>query len=320
MSAIFSHLKRKKAARQTGLSRLACVPALVPAVGLFVGVSVFSALAEQPQPSQPNASSAQAFPAETATALPQSAQDTFSLPAARSSLDAFENARRAYYSGQMTEAVSALQFAADHGHTGAQWMLGRMYAEGDGVTHDDVKAFNYFKGIVERSSADIDSYEAHRNAPYVSSALVRLGSYYLEGIPGSAIQPQPKVAFRLFRDAAYNFGDPNAQYDLARMYIDGTGVDKDPAQAIKWLNLAAQKNHAPSQALLGHMLFEGQAVHKQPAKGLAFMALARRQVEKSGNSANQWIIDLHNKALEQSSQDEREHAVSNLERWLNVEH
>ena len=31
----------------------------------------------------------------------------------------------------------------------AQWKLGRMYAEGDGVTRDDAKAYDYFSRIVD---------------------------------------------------------------------------------------------------------------------------------------------------------------------------
>jgi uncharacterized protein len=236
---------------------------------------------------------------------------------AHASSEAFENGRVAYHSGRKDEAVTALQFAASQGHTGAQWMLGRMFAEGDGVTHDDMKAFEYFKGIVQSFSSDPDSYESHRNAPYVSSALVWLGSYYLEGIPGTGVKPQPKLALRLFTHAAYNYGDPNAQYDLARMYLEGNGVKKDPSQAIKWLNLASQKNHPPSQALLGHMLFTGQSVHRQPAKGLALMALARRQVEDYNNPANQWIIDLHNNALEQNLHDQEGNSAT--ERWIKIE-
>ncbi len=238
---------------------------------------------------------------------------------ARSPLEAFENARISYHSGQKQDAVLSLQYAAGQGHTGAQWMLGRMYAEGDGVNHDDKKAFDYFYEIIRQSSDDPESYEAHRNAPYISSALVWLGSYYLEGIAGTSVNSQPNLALRLFSDAAYNYGDPNAQYNLARMYLDGNGVRKDPSQAIKWLNLAAQKNHIPSQALLGHILFTGQGVPRQPAKGLGLMALARQKIEQQSDAKETWVIDLHNKALEQASREEQEKSVISLERWLEVE-
>jgi TPR repeat protein len=46
-----------------------------------------------------------------------------------------------YRSGDKQAAAEALNFAAERGNAGAQWKLGRMYAEGDGVERDDRKAF-----------------------------------------------------------------------------------------------------------------------------------------------------------------------------------
>lgn len=238
--------------------------------------------------------------------------------AALTPIEAFQAARAAYREGDKAAAVTSLEFAATHGHAGAQWMLGRMYAEGDGVAHNDIKAFDYFRDVVRlASAADFpDSRKARADAPYVSSALVWLGSYYLEGIPGTDVKPTPKIAFRLFSDAAYNYGDPNAEYNLARMYLDGTDVPRDTAQAVRWLNLAARKGHAPSEALLGHLLFEGQVVKRQPSRGLMLMALARRQAEKSASPADRWMIDLHEKALAQATADERASALADLTHWL----
>lgn len=239
-------------------------------------------------------------------------------PAARTPREAFESARGAYQAGNKGAALSALQLAAGQGHAGAQWMLGRMYASGDGVGHDDQKAFEYFREVVRRASTAefMDSLDRQQDAPYVSSALVWLGSYYLEGIPGSSVKPNPAIALRLFNDAAYNFGDPNAQYNLARMYLDGNGVAKDPGQALRWLNLASQKSHAPSRALLGHILFQGELVPRQPSRGLMLMTLAREAAESSGEPADKWMIDLQEKALAEASEKERSGALSFLERWL----
>jgi len=245
------------------------------------------------------------------------AQSARSPAAAASEAQAFEAGRNAYHSGNKAAALTALQLAADQGHTGAKWMLGRMYAEGDGVSHDDLKAFDYFREVVRRASAsEFDSPEGQSDGPYVSSALVWLGSYYLEGIPGSKVKPNPTVAFRLFSDAAYNFGDANAQYNLARMFLEGNGVQRDNAQALRWLNLAAQKSHAPSRALLGHILFKGELVPRQASRGLMLMTLARESAEKSGDPADHWMIELHEKALAQASEDERSGALGFLERWL----
>jgi len=236
---------------------------------------------------------------------------------AKSPIEAFEKARSAYRSGDKTSAVLSLQYAAGRGHAGAQWMLGRMYAEGDGVAHDDEKAFYYFREVVREASASnfLDSYDQQTDGPYVSSALVWLGSYYLEGIAGTAVKPDPKIALRLFTDAAYNFGDPNAQYNLARMYLDGNGVKRDPERAVRWLNLAAQKNHAPSRALLGHMMFKGEFVHKQAAKGLMLMALARAAAQQSDDPSQQWMIDLYDKAVAGATEEERSQAAMLFDAW-----
>src|SRR5690242_14854533 len=46
-----------------------------------------------------------------------------------------------------TTALTALQYAAEQGQPVAQWKLGRMYADGDGVPRDDLRAFSYFNQI-----------------------------------------------------------------------------------------------------------------------------------------------------------------------------
>src|SRR6185312_16668781 len=90
----------------------------------------------------------------------------------------------------------------------------------------------------------------------ISDAFVDVGVYCLNGIPDSNVRPDPRRAHELFQYAATIFGDPNAQYNLAHMYmVGGGGLAKDNIAAIRWLAVAAQKGHAPSEALLGHMLF-----------------------------------------------------------------
>src|SRR6202048_2603203 len=44
-------------------------------------------------------------------------------------------------------SLNSLQYAAEGGHPVAQWKLGRMYADGDGVTQDNLRAFEYFSRI-----------------------------------------------------------------------------------------------------------------------------------------------------------------------------
>ena len=56
-----------------------------------------------------------------------------------------------YNAGDKAGAVKALEYAAQQGHTLARWKLGRMYADGDGVPQDDLKAFEHFSRIADES-------------------------------------------------------------------------------------------------------------------------------------------------------------------------
>ncbi|MGH6674875.1 MAG: sel1 repeat family protein, partial [Xanthobacteraceae bacterium] len=79
-----------------------------------------------------------------------------------------------------TKEITALQYAAEQGHTAAQWKLGRMYANGDGVAQDDIRAFAYFSKI---ANSHADERPGTPQAHIVANAFVALGRYYLTGIP-----------------------------------------------------------------------------------------------------------------------------------------
>ncbi|NDA46818.1 MAG: sel1 repeat family protein, partial [Alphaproteobacteria bacterium] len=199
---------------------------------------------------------------------------------AKAPLPVFKNPRQAqqhgidlYRAGEIESSLEALKYAADGGQPVAQWKLGRMYADGDGVGRDDIQAYHYFFRIVE--AYDEDEITA-REIPFVANAFVAVGVYSLQGIPNSTIKRDTNRAFEMFQYAAMNFGDPAAQFNLARMYLDGEGLHKDPMQAIKWLSAAVEKSHMQSQALLGKLLFNGhEGIAPQRARGLMLLTLAR---------------------------------------------
>lgn len=215
-------------------------------------------------------------------------------------------------SGNTPNSVEALTYAAQGGETLARWKLGKMYASGDGVAADDWKAYQYFLSIVQ--SYDEDA-APQREIPAVASAFVAVGVYSLNGIPEKHLPANPGRAQQMFQYAATNFGDPNAQYNLARIYLDGAGVPKDARQAARWLRLAAEKAHAPSQALLGHLLFNGaDGIARQRARGLMFLTLARESALDTARDG--WIIDLYDKAMAAASETDRQAALASLEGWL----
>jgi hypothetical protein len=224
--------------------------------------------------------------------------------------EAFRSGTTALNSGDTKAGLTALEYAAANGHPIAQWKLGQMYALGEGVKQDDLRAFEYFRGIAD---AHADDAPGTPQARFVANAFVALGSYFLEGIANSDVKPDADRAREMFAYAASYFGDANAQYNLGRMYLDGHGAQKDFKLAARWLGLAANKGQYQAQALLGAMLFKGDKVPRQGARGLMWLTLAM----DAAPPQERWIKDLHDAAFKQASDDERQLALMLIERRLN---
>jgi TPR repeat protein len=206
--------------------------------------------------------------------------------------------------------LNSLQYAAEGGHPIAQWKLGRMYADGDGVAQDDLRAFEYFSRIANAHAEDSPSAP---QAAVVANAFVALGRYYLNGIPNSKIKADMERAREMFSYAASYFGNADAQYDLARLYLKTPDASRDDFRyGARWLGLAAQKGQHQAQAMLGQMLFNGDRLPPQRARGLMWLTLAR----DSAAADESWIKESYNRAIAKASDDDRAMALQMLEHWV----
>jgi TPR repeat protein len=209
--------------------------------------------------------------------------------------------------GDAQSSIQALTYAADGGQPLAQWKLGRMYARGEGVPRDDAKAYEYFERLVESYNEDDPD---RADVAAISNAFVAVGVYCLNGIPDSEVKRDPERALEMFQYAATNFRDPDAEYNLARMYMDGAaGLSRNNMTAARWLALAADKGHHPAQALLGHLLFLGEGVPRQRARGLMWLSIATTGAQ---GPKDDWIRDLQAKDFAAASEDDREVATAYL--------
>ncbi len=248
-------------------------------------------------------------PSCAADARPHAAAPALAPQSFGSAKEALRSGVRDYNAGDKVAAVKALEFAADEGHALALWKLGRMYADGDGVPRNDLKAFEYFSRIADENA---DEAPDSPRAGVVASAFVSLGGYYLEGVRGSYVVANPERAAEMFSYAASYFGDSTAQYQLARLYLEGNGLDRDQRQAARWLNLAAEKGHSSAQALLGQLLVNGQGVPRQRARGLMWLTLAKDAADPKREA---WVKTLYAEAFDAASESDRRTALSFLEQF-----
>ena len=115
-----------------------------------------------------------------------------------------------------------------------------MYADGDGVTQDDLRAFEYFSRIANAHAEDSPS------APQARDRRQRLrGARALlsrTAFPTRKIKSDPERAREMFSYAASYFGNADAQYDLARLYLKGAGTSRDDFRyGARWLGLPPRR-------------------------------------------------------------------------------
>lgn len=184
--------------------------------------------------------------------------------------------------GKMDDAIGAFKFGAERNDLASQWKLARMLQTGSGVKQDHVAAFNLYTTIADRFAETIPT-ASERG--FVSSAIVALGGYYLTGIPDTSVKPNPRRAEDHFYRASALYHDPNAQYELGKLYrSEALGVAQ-PRTAARWLGLSAKKGHHGAQAELGQMLFYGEGIARRPVRGLVYLSRASSGAARSNAKA-----------------------------------
>ena len=219
--------------------------------------------------------------------------------------DLFKFGFKSYKKGNKNDALEAYQYAAEKGHAGAQWKLARMYADGDGVAEDDYKAFKFYERIVGQG---IDP--GSPDGTYVSNALNAMAGYVRRGIPDSPVKSNPAAARDFYAQAAWSFGDPDAQFELGRMYLIGEGGEPDVKLAYNLFRSSAGKGHAGSQAMFGNILFQ----NGKQVRGLAMLTAALQKAEAKDR---EWILELQESAFAVAGEADRRTAIALSESILN---
>ncbi|QJR18656.1 tetratricopeptide repeat protein [Pelagibacterium halotolerans] len=232
------------------------------------------------------------------------------LPAqAQSALDAAQELAQMLDGVTATELsgdnlVSALEGAADAGQPIALWQLGTMYETGAGVQKDPAKAFQYFSRIANENA---DAPPSSLDADIVAQSFVKIGDYYMQGVPDAGIPEDASRGQTLLMHAATYFGDADAQFRVGMLYLNAESFGINPLQGARWLSLAARKGHAGAQARLGEMLVVGNGIEAQPIEGLMWLNIAYRSA--LGTSDEGWIRELTDSAMAKADPAQAEAAV-----------
>jgi TPR repeat protein len=132
----------------------------------------------------------------------------------------------AYQRGDYLAAYRLCLPLAQQGNGDAEFLMGLMYANGQGVRRNYQEAAQWYQ-----QAADDGQDVAQNN----------LGLMYAAGL---GVRHSYDEAAKLYWLAA-DQGNPRAQYNLAVAYRDGQGVDQNDVQAYMWYTLSAAAKWDP---------------------------------------------------------------------------
>jgi len=175
--------------------------------------------------------------------------------------------------------------AAERGNARAQFDLGLMYANGDGVEKNEALALMWFNRAAQNN---------------FSKAL---------NVTKVATVNETSQKFKFAQEAAKR-GDARAQFDLAMMYKNGEGVTRNERLAFNYFHKAARKNHSEAKFQMGLCFAEGKGVKKQSqlarywfklaakaghSKAMAYLASVERTLSPQFGQ-NRRVAFLYNKS------------------------
>ena len=130
---------------------------------------------------------------------------------------------------QLMDLVNDRMARAERGDAEAQFELGIMYENGEGLPEDHSEAANWYRKAAEQGHAQ---------------AQLFLGLMYEEG---KGLPEDHAEAANWYGKAAEQ-GETVAQGRLSVMYVTGIGVRQDYVEAYAWANIAAARGDDFSQA------------------------------------------------------------------------
>ena len=169
-------------------------------------------------------------------------------------------------------ALTRLKKAAEKGNAEAQFELGRIYGNGDGVLQDYQVAIDWLEKAASQNHA---------------KAQESLGSIYANGVGTKQDFP---TARSWYMKAARN-GLGSAQYLMATMFRFGLFESEvDMNQAIEWYQRAANQNVAAAQLALGKLAMRGKHVKQDDSAALQWLMLAHANGSKGADAYIQQLM------------------------------
>ncbi len=162
----------------------------------------------------------------------------------------------AYLEGRYDQAYKELHPLAVHGDPTAQFIVGRMYANGTPVPQSDEEAVRWYRLAAEQG---------------FSPGQHDLASMYFYGYGVEKDLPQ---AVHWWQKAA-QLGHIESQVRLGYIYLKGKDIGPDATKAAEWFLMAAEQGHMDAQQNLGTLYANGKGVSRDYISAFIWWSRAR---------------------------------------------
>lgn len=173
----------------------------------------------------------------------------------------YDNGIELLEAGEYLDALKAFGRSAKNGNSDAQYRIGIMFLEGQGMTPNPVDAAYWFRKAAQNGHAP---------------SQFEIAYCFDKGI---GVQPDERIAAEWFWRAAEQ-GDPDAAFYLAQMYRDGRGMQQNTEKARKYFTIAAEAGLSEARQELELL--------PPPAKKTASKAKASKKTGKT-NSTHSYL-------------------------------
>ncbi len=230
----------------------------------------------------------------------------------RPASEEIEFAETAFRENNVAAGLIALQRASDLGSLNALLRIAAIHEKGELVPSNWLKACQTYSIAADRYSR-VDRF--YPSADLVATAFRKLANCYAKGFGSSEAEPNMSAAADLYFHAGVLLQDPEGMFELAKLYLTGSGILQNTTMAIRLLDSAARKQHPPAQALLGSMMWDGKVMKRQAAQGLALLILGR---ERTAPENRAWILSLYDDAIIVAPKEIEAEAMLLVEKWKTV--
>lgn len=110
------------------------------------------------------------------------------------------------------------------------------------------------RAFLARAHAKAENWGAMHTAIEAGIAANAPEAIWYQGVAlefGYGVQPDPEAAAAAYARAAEEHGYPGARHNLAVLYLEGRGVERDTARALAFFEAAAAQDHVSSLLALG---------------------------------------------------------------------